>query len=238
LQEDIEESIPEIEAFFKERGGIDATRLLEKITNRFLPHLKQIVQECFIPTEPDSFVCLVHSNFWHQNLLFKNTTKTESQGGAEAKTEVKVKTEDKKSESCCRILDWENVNVSQPMLDVACLLFRSANPKVRRDHLDEFLELYTNTFQVLLVATLDINYKVFITVIMNISLSLQNMTQFLRIPTVYDLNYFKQKYRKCAIFPILLVMATMALTLCDETAMELFMEGLLDCEQDHLNYRQ
>ncbi|KAK3856192.1 hypothetical protein Pcinc_037465 [Petrolisthes cinctipes] len=73
--------------------------------------------------------CLTHGDFWSGNLLYKHVEK------GEKKTPVSLK-----------VIDWQLAQWNNPVFDLHYILNTSTTFKMRRDHTEEILQHYHDTF--------------------------------------------------------------------------------------------
>jgi len=94
-----------------------------------------VLQDLLTPPDPTRAPsCLVHMDFWDQNVLIKDMYAASGGIGFE-----------------CRIRDWQNIIVGSPTNDLACLLFTSISPIYRSFNTPNLLEYYWKIFEVRIV---------------------------------------------------------------------------------------
>ena len=104
-----------------------------------LPHLEDVKAKATTtltallspPQSTEVPLCLIHMDFWDQNLLFKDAYAVHGGIGIQ-----------------CRILDWQNIMINTPTHDLACLLLTSINPIYRSFNTTSLLEYYWTAFKV------------------------------------------------------------------------------------------
>ena len=122
-QQLVERGLPQLARFLERRPGLEA--VLEALL-ALRPRTKEIIASLLAPEGP--LALITHTDFWCNNLLFKNT----EEGGCK-----------------CAILDWQMVTYSRPTNDIALLLVSSVPTELRRRHtqylLDKYWQVLTTT---------------------------------------------------------------------------------------------
>ncbi|XP_042204410.1 uncharacterized protein LOC121854091 [Homarus americanus] len=91
--------------------------------------------------DAQDIVCLVHGDFWTNNMMFKHK---ESECGGEAAIEG------------FQFIDWGNVQWHNPVYDLQYVVHSSTTFTLRQDHLEEILQHYYSTFNVV-TAKMDVS---------------------------------------------------------------------------------
>ncbi|XP_043478642.1 uncharacterized protein LOC122508995 [Leptopilina heterotoma] len=115
-QQLVERGLPQLARFLERRPGLE-TVLEALLTLR--PRTKEVIAALLAPEDPLSLI--THTDFWCNNLLFKN---------------------DDDGSCKCAILDWQMVTYSRPTNDIALLLVSSVPTELRRRHTQTLLDKY------------------------------------------------------------------------------------------------
>lgn len=118
-QQLVERGLPQLARFLERRPGLEA--VLESLL-ALRPRTKEIISSLLAPEDP--LALITHTDFWCNNLLFKN---------------------DDDGNCKCAILDWQMVTYSRPTNDIALLLVSSVPTELRRRHTDGLLDKYWST---------------------------------------------------------------------------------------------
>lgn len=122
-QQLVERGLPQLARFLERRPGLEA--VLEALL-ALRPRTKEIIAALLAPEDP--LALITHTDFWCNNLLFKN---------------------DEDGNCKCAILDWQMVTYSRPTNDIALLLVSSVPTELRRRHtpslLDKYWDVLTST---------------------------------------------------------------------------------------------
>lgn len=97
-----------------------------------LKSCQSMLLESLSASMADSFPikCLVHGDFWNNNFMFKY---------ADTSNEQKIIEE-------VKLIDWGNSSWGPPIIDLQYLVYTSTTRTTRKDHLDEVLSHYHETF--------------------------------------------------------------------------------------------
>lgn len=115
----VERGLPQLAHFLERRPGLEA--VLEALL-ALRPKTKEIISSLLAPEDP--LALITHTDFWCNNLLFKN---------------------DEEGNCKCAILDWQMVTYSRPTNDIALLLVSSVPTELRRINTPGLLDKYWET---------------------------------------------------------------------------------------------
>ncbi|XP_015123096.1 uncharacterized protein LOC107045348 [Diachasma alloeum] len=115
----VERGLPQLAHFLERRPGLEA--VLESLL-ALRPKTKEIISSLLAPEDP--LALITHTDFWCNNLLFKN---------------------DEDGNCKCAILDWQMVTYSRPTNDIALLLVSSVPTELRRINTPGLLDKYWET---------------------------------------------------------------------------------------------
>lgn len=133
-QQLLERGLPQL-ATFLHTSAADRPELhavLAKL-HKMRPRARETIANLLRPASP--IATLTHTDFWCNNLLFRN--KTTDSGASASATEAAVE--------CC-ILDWQMATYSRPTNDLALLLVTSVSGDVRRAKTGHILDAYWRSF--------------------------------------------------------------------------------------------
>jgi len=124
--------------FLENFNDPDASKIHRRVQT-LAANIDRILTDNLSLPERPSPICLVHMDFWCDNILFR--VKEEDVGYVE------------EPDLECSIIDWQMVSVGKPTHDLALLMNCSLSPKVRRENRLLCLQYYYEVFRVGCIVT-------------------------------------------------------------------------------------
>ncbi|CAG7818601.1 unnamed protein product [Allacma fusca] len=208
----LEDGLPRLEKFLKElvesNRDVKAAKILERLAAFRNRGIRNSLYKLLIPSPEPSPTCLVHMDFWCDNIFFRKQDSDSSDAGLNDFENVEKESilEDLRKDDTesleCRILDWQMFSVGRPTHDIALLLFTSLESSVRKDCTEGLLEFYFRIFR-------------------------QTAMKF-DTPLTFDLAHLCEQYNQSQVLAVLQVIASIDLVLNNEMTQERLMDALME----------
>lgn len=109
------------------------------VAKRYEANMSSLLQQAIasLASTEHTIQCLVHGDFWNNNFMFRYKDSDSTQAASSRAVDG------------IKVIDWGNCSIGTPFYDLQYVIYTSTTEEVRRNHLEEVLQEYHNTFTTL-----------------------------------------------------------------------------------------